>query len=184
MPKIISMPSIPPPAGSTTTWPATWTSTGSPWTSSTVRSSLSHLVSPTNRFVASSCVCFYVFEQQNYLLFYWMILSINSDPAEVDGRLPSQRQLQHLTRTVHLQGPADGLLQHRLLWHRIPGPDYEGKINFPENWSQKRSNIKLKIKIHFRCSISICIAKLLFLGEINSGHSISVFMMCLRNVKF
>ena len=36
-------------SGSTMTWPATWTFTASPWTSSTVRSSLSRLGSPTDR---------------------------------------------------------------------------------------------------------------------------------------
>ena len=65
-----------------------------------------------------------------------------------------------------------------------PGLIMRVKLIFQKTDDKKRSNIKLKINIHFRCSISICIAKLLFLGEINSGHSISVFMICLRNVKF
>ena len=38
-------------SGSTMTWPATWTSTGFRWTSSTARSSLSPLGSPTDRWI-------------------------------------------------------------------------------------------------------------------------------------
>ena len=59
----------------------------------------------------------------------WLIfIIVFPDSNEMDGFLSQQCQPEHLPCSIFFQCPADGQLQHRLLWTVLPRTHNEGKI--------------------------------------------------------